>query len=405
MIRALLNSEKLTFENFVDILRIFNETLKNGTVQEATLFALDTFIKNLVSGYYVELNMKKVCEKILNFVDSTILSKVNPKSIIDYSLIFLLAKHSQVKKNSVSLTFENYLPKNILENMTTETLLVSYLKLLLNNKLRDNDFHISFTFFTGMLKHANFSIVYKIWNALIDHQNAFKNISSKNYQQLIIAFSKFILENHFDLKYVKEIFDFTFFENVLKFVSKHKFKYLNSLIEIIQHKLAENASNELTPEYCFNLLNIFGYDPTISISPQSYKAFFNVLFNNLTSENRDTFLENLINDDDSDDLEEYQYKTNVLKLLLTNSDVAAEVKEKILNSYIQTYLNYNNVNFEIQSLLEDRTLASILFIVNDKKVSKYVKNLCKIHKDIQSMIGDNKVTVEPEEFKVKYINT
>ena len=108
----------------------------------------------------------------------------------------------------------------------------------------------------------------------------------------------------------------------------------------------------------------------------------------------------MINEEESDDIEEYQYKTTILKIIITIPDIDADIKSKVIKFFLQTYLNYSKENFDIQVLLEDRTLALLLLQVTDKKESKFVKNLCSIHKDIQNMITDNKITIEPEDLKV-----
>src|SRR5690606_10301524 len=146
-----------------------------------------------------------------------------------------------------------------------------------------------------------------------------KNISLKNFQFLIYEISKFILENYFELVYIKEIFDNTFFEGMIKFPNKNKFKYINNLIDIIQNKLKDHMDKEMVSEYSYNLLNVFSNDSTSGISPQSYKNFFLFLFNNLSEELKTNFITSFTSDIDEDDLEEYQYKTTVLRMLLTST--------------------------------------------------------------------------------------
>jgi hypothetical protein len=161
--------------------------------------------------------------------------------------------------------------------------------------------------------------------------------------------------------------------------------------------------------YAYNLMNIFGNDPSTGISPQSHKGLFLFLFRSLSIKHRnnfvDSFTNELNNDDDEndDDIESIQYKTTVMRILLTTSDIDESTKERILNLLLTKYYNTQNEGIELESLLSERTLASILLVVNDIKDSQLVKNLIKIHKTIQKLFKDKSINIELEDYEVNFI--
>ena len=158
----------------------------------------------------------------------------------------------------------------------------------------DTEFHLAFNLLLqNLLNSNNFANVISYWNNLIDNDNQqqFKSISLKNYQFLIFRYSKFILQNFFsqNMKSIFQLFDKTFFETLFMFTSDKKFKYINAIIETIMDKFnnTETGSSEkemkLKSDYCYGLLDIFGMNPSFSLSPNTNKSFFivNYYFNNL----------------------------------------------------------------------------------------------------------------------------
>jgi hypothetical protein len=404
MLKVLLALKNLPLDVLMDIMKILTELLQQNVVEEGVLFTIDNFLSNLSNNYYSEFNVKKVTDKFLKLIDALIVSKANPKNIIEYSLIFILTKHS-LKDSPLSLSFKDYLPNSILDTLLEEKVLFSYLKLTLLNKPRDNDFHISFSLFSDLLININnFKKVINVWNCLIDPemQKELKTTSLKNYQLMVYLISKLILENYFELGYIKQIFDHTYFESLLKFASKNKFKYISSLLEIIQDKMSSNEDKELVSEYSYDLLNIFGNDPATGISPQSYKGLFLFLFLGLTKEHQSSFIDSLLGTEDEDDeVEDLQYKTTIMRILLTTKDIEEEIKSKLLNFLLIKFINTQNEGIEFENLLSERTLASILIVSNDIKDSKVIKNLLSIHKSIQKLFKENSLEIEKEDYDVK----
>jgi hypothetical protein len=407
LVKSILGMRNISVDILMDIFKILGDLLQQQVVEEGVLFTLDNFIDNFCKNYYQDLNAKKISEKVLRFFDSHIVSKTNPKNIVEFSLVFILTKYSLCSNNNLSLAFKNYLPNNIIDVLLDEKVMFNYLKIILTNKPRENDFHISFNLLFEVLKAVNdFKKIVNVWNVLIDPemQGVMKTTSLKNYQSMVYLVSKFILENYFDLVYMKEIFDHSYFESMLKFATKHKFKYISSLLDIIQHNLKDHADKEMVSLYSYNLLNIFGNDATTGISPQSYKGLFLFLFRNLSTDHRNSFIDSFTNEDDSDDddIESVQFKTTVMRILLTTSDIDDDTRARILNYLLMKFYNTQNEGIELESLLSERTLASILLLVNDIKDSKLVKNLLKIHKTIQKLFKDKSINIELEDYEVNY---
>jgi hypothetical protein len=404
LIKTLLNLKNLSMDVCLDILKILGDLIKQNVVEEGVLFTLDTLINNLVSNYYVEINIKKLSEKFLKFIDTLIVSKSNPKNIIEFSIIFSITKHS-LKESLLSYSLKNYLPNSILENLLEEKNLYAYLKLLLTNKPRENDFHISFSFLLELLKQADdFKKAINVWNVLIDPEmmTEMKTTSLKNYQFMVYLVSKFLLENYFNLTYIKQIFDHSFFESFLKFANKNKFKYISNLVDIIQQKLKDQDDKEMVSEYSYDLLNVFGNDPATGISPQTYKGFFLFLFENLQDSHKNDFIDSITSEsgDDADDIEAVQYKTTIMRTLLTSREIDDKTKSRISDYLLSKFYNTQNEGIEIESLLAERTLASLLLMTNDQKDSKIIKNIISVHKTIQQLAKSQTINIEKEDYKV-----
>jgi hypothetical protein len=406
LMKTLLGLKQLPLDVLQDILKVLSDLLRQNVVEEGVLFTIDSFLSLLNEGYYTEFSVKKVTDKFLKFVDALIVNKNSPKNVIEYSLIFILTKCS-LQDTPLAQAIKNYLPNSTVENLLEEQTLFSYLKTILTNKPRENEFHISFGLFLELLKQiGNFKKISNIWNCLIDPemQKEMKTTSLKNYQFMVYLVSKFILDNYFELNYVRQIFDHTYFESLLKFTSKNKFKYISTLLEIIQQKMKENDNKNLVSEYSYDLLNVFGNDPNTGISPQSYKGLFLYLFSNLQNSQKSDFVDSIVADGDDDDIEEVQYKTTIIRILITAKDTDEDLKSRLLNFQLTKFINTQNEGVELESLLTERTLASILLVTNDQKDSKMIKNLVGIHKAIQKLFKEGALEIEKEDYDVRMIN-
>jgi hypothetical protein len=310
MYRSILNLKSLDTDSMLKIIKILLDLLSNNAyriLEESILLLLKNTIENIFTAYYTEFhssNEKKAVksfEKIISLIEKMFLvHKLNLASIkgLTEISIFLvlnsfLMRSEGKKTESTVLQYkkiiEGVISKNILQNLTENAAFMNFMTLIIKTK-RETDFHIAFSLLLENLKNANnFAHVISYWNSIIDNDNQqqFKTLSLKNYQFLIFKYSKFILENFFNsnMSSIFELFDNSFFETLFTFTSDKKFKYINSIIETIMEKVnSENSDDsqaKLKSNYCFTLLNIFGSNPSFSLSPNTNKNFFIVrkLFN------------------------------------------------------------------------------------------------------------------------------
>jgi hypothetical protein len=309
MYRSILSLKNLDIECMLKVVKILLDLLGNAAyriLEESILLLVKNVFENIFSGYYEEFannagNEKKAVksfEKIVNLIERMFLvhklNLANIKGLTEISIFLMLncfITKTEKKSSSDALTsqfkkiIESVVSKNILQNLTETATFMNFFTLIIKTK-RDADFHIAFSLLLQNLKSANnFSNVINYWNNIIDNDNQqqFKTLSLKNYQLLIFKYSKFILENFFNtnMTSIFQIFDNTFFETLFTFTSDKKFKYINSIIETIMDKCNNLPENHLSKEeeklksdYCFSLLNIFGSNPSFSLSPNTNKNFF-----------------------------------------------------------------------------------------------------------------------------------
>ena len=355
MLKSVLEITSLTADVILHVFRNFCEMLTQPVyqvVEEPILQVINEFFSksaelNLYSEFENGKKYGRFLEKLFNLIMKILNSKsrfVNLKKLSEISLFFILYKYQLSSKYDASSKDLNKLSEILSQsikshfNLNEEFLshLGNYLKTILSKNVKGYGFHISFDLLLELLKRiTDNKKTYGIWNLLIDEelQKELKVISLKNYQLLVYNFSNFILQNFFVLNYVKEIFDASFFENLLKFSSAKKFKYINGLIETLTTKLSkakENGEAESVSEYSFNLLQIFGSDPLKNLSPQSYKNFFIFLFNNLEAGKKLAFVEkqsslNINNEqsenEDTLEYEEFLFRLTALKQLMISREV------------------------------------------------------------------------------------
>ena len=355
MLKPILELAIVPADVMLQIFRILCDMLSQPMYQvaeEAILNLINDFFKKSAElGYYSEFeNGKKYgrfLEKLFTLFGKVFKTRIrfeNLKKLGEISLFFILSKYqimshgNEHASSNGNIKLTEILSQSIKSffNLNEDFLsnLGNYFKSILAKNVRDNEFHMSFELLLDHLrKVTDNKKVYSIWNLLIDEnlQQEMKVISLKNYQLLVFNFSKFILQNFFVFNYVKEIFDASFFENLLKFSSTKKFKYINGLIEILTTQLTkgkENGQVEAVSSYSFNLLGVFGADPLKNLSPQSYKNFFIFLFNNLDEGKKINFVDKQANvsheesqSEDELEYEDFLYRLTALKQLMISREV------------------------------------------------------------------------------------
>ena len=421
MFKIILNQKNLKEENIINIFKQMISLIKlQKTLEESILMLFKTGLNNIFIDYY-NFKKEKIFEELFKILDNLCenknnLNKIN--NIIEFSLYFILLKYSdKIKILSNNLIKELF---NIEED-EIKSPLMNYFNLLLKeqikiiNKKKNNnegELHISFNFLLELLKHLNdIKYVYKIWNILIDPDciKKFKETSSKNFELLVFNYSIFILNNYFNIEYVSQIFDDSFFISLLQFSINRKNKYANIISDLILKKISEldnNNNNKIVNEYLLKLLNIFSHD---KFSPNILKNFFVFCFSHLSNENKLKYINSLIKINESEEIfiEEIIFNLSALKniyldeKLLNNSE---EIKEKILEYFLIQFYSYNNnIDIYYDNFIDEKTFLLILSEIKPIKInnelvqiksSKAIKILINIHKKIQKLIKNKKIEID-----------
>ena len=219
----------------------------------------------IFENYYTDIkNENKLFDGIFKLLDNytsnkNSLNKVN--SNFEFAIYFILIPYMD--------KFKGFLPTNIKKEMfdsnleEAESPLKKYFDIIMKLPIKEGkDFNVTFGYLCELLEKINDKkYAYKIWNILIDPKciESFKTISLKNFELLVYNYSSFILTKFFEIEYIVQIFDDSFFISLLKFSSNKKFKYVSSLTEIIVNTLTKNKyDDKLINSYCSKLLEIFG---------------------------------------------------------------------------------------------------------------------------------------------------
>ena len=419
MFKIILNQKNLKEDNIINIFKQMVILIKlQKTLEESILMLFKNGLDNIFIDYY-NFKKEKIFEELFKILDNLCenknnLNKIN--NIIEFSLYFILLKYSDKIK-----FLSNNLIKELfnLEEDEIKSPLMNYFNLLLKepikiiNKKKNNnegELHISFNFLLELLKHLNdIKYVYKIWNILIDPDciKKFKETSSKNFELLVFNYSIFILNNYFNIEYVSQIFDDSFFISLLQFSINRKNKYANIISDLILKKINElDNNNKIVNEYLLKLLNIFSHD---KFSPNVLKNFFVFCFSHLSNENKLKYINSLIKINESEEIfiEEIIFNLSALKniyldeKLLNNSE---EIKEKILEYFLIQFYSYNNnIDIYYDNFIDEKTFLLILSEIKPIKInnelvqiksSKAIKILINLHKKIQKLIKNKKIEID-----------
>ena len=305
----------------------------------------------------------------------------------------------------------------------TESPLKKYFDIIMKLPIKEGkDFNVTFCYLCELLEKINDKkYAYKIWNILIDQKciESFKAISLKNFELLIYNYSSFILTKFFEIDYIVQIFDDSFFISLLKFSSNKKFKYVQSLNEIITKAItSQKYDNKVVNTYCEKLLNIFGVESEEKYSPNALKTFFIFLFDHIAQDAKEKFIASLINDsqseDDEENLEQLIFRISALKtLFLFDTTLDEANRTKIINFFLQTfYASSPDVDIELDHIIEERTTLLILSLIKPTmqngeivqlKQSKAIKILLNLHKNnIQSLIKGKKIILDSKNYMKYY---
>lgn len=395
------NNESESLTKIIKILCPLMFSFKN--FDKALLFILENIFESLKEKE--EKILKKNISVILYEIDKHInkTSFIHNKELNSQALILLLFKEMiSNKENTISNILFNYLPKNSQIQLFEENFVMSFFSNILSNF--DKDFHISLEFFFDILKKLNDKkIVYTLWNVLIDEKNTekLKAVSLKLYQNLILIFTNFVLENFFFFEYVEQIFDFSFFENLIRFPNSNmKQKYLLKMFENLLKNI-KNEENNKKSNYLKEFLNLFGNDSSVSISPKTFKSILIEIFNNLTKEDKINYIDKTFKE-----LDENEFFLGSLKNLIQSkeSEIEEEITQKILSNLIEKMSEITSNQEEFYDL-EDNLIFFVILLQrktlenNKESQAKFVKNIVEIHKIIQQLYKTQKIELDDSDYK------
>ena len=422
MYKIILNLKCLNEENILVIVKNLSSIPKEQkSLEESVIILFKELFQKIFNDYYDIKKSNKLLDGLYKLLDK-ICEHKNDCSKIDnnfeFSIYFILMNYVENLKGFLP----NKIINNFFDNSNSEEQqpLNKYFSLLLNlpikynynDKIKEaNQFNLSFALLLEILTRLNNkNYSYKIWNILIDPVcvENFKKISSKNFEFLIYSYSLFLIEKFFDLSYVSQIFDESFFLSLLQFNTNKKIKYAINLTQIISEKILEldNKENEkLIKNYCNNCLEIFGSEIQNKYSPKTLRNFYIFLLRNISDV--DKYISNLLSND-SDSVEEIQFNMTALKILLNEEKfLSSDKKQEIINYFIKYfYSDIFEVDITFQHNIEEMTLNLILSLIkptmqNGKliqmKSSAAINKLIEVHKNIIELIKNKKIFSDEED--------
>ena len=425
MYRIILNEKSLSSDNILFILKQMLNITVNKSLEESVIVLFKELFSKIFENYYTDIkNENKLYDGMFKLLDNYTVNKNSlnkANSNFEFAIYFLLIPYMD--------KFKGFLPSNIKKEMfdssleETESPLKKYFDIIMKLPIKEGkDFNVTFCYLCELLEKINDKkYAYKIWNILIDQKciESFKAISLKNFELLIYNYSSFILTKFFEIDYIVQIFDDSFFISLLKFSSNKKFKYVQSLNEIITKAItSQKYDNKVVNTYCEKLLNIFGVESEEKYSPNALKTFFIFLFDHIAQDAKEKFIASLINDsqneDDEENLEQLIFRISALKTLFLFDTTLDEVsRTKIINFFLQTfYASSPDVDIELDHIIEERTTLLILSLIKPTmqngeivqlKQSKAIKILLNLHKNnIQSLIKGKKIILDSKNYMKYY---
>ena len=283
------------------------------------------------------------------------------------------------------------------------------------NTKEANIFNFSLKFLYELLiKLNNTKYAYKIWNILIDAKcvEKFNSISSKNLESLIYSYSLFLIHNFFDINFTLQIFDESFFLSLTQFKTNMKIKYVINITNIISEKINNIEANDTINEYCKKCLNIFGNESEGKYSPKTLKNFYLFLLRKIPDEEKNNYINNLLDIEDNISIEEIQFNLNALKILYTENTensklINNETKNKIISFFLRNYYSDKfDIDISFSYSIEEMTLNLILslrkpeFIENKLvpiKSSKAINILIEVHKNLQKLLKEKNILFHEED--------
>ena len=379
------------FNDFFDI-----KKNKNNKLLEGIFKSLETICEHKNNFNEIENNLEFcIYFFLMNFLDN-IKGYISPKIIEDF--------------------FDS-------KNDESNQPLFKYFCILLNlpikyqniNTKEANIFNFSLKFLYELLiKLNNNKYAYKIWNILIDAKcvEKFNSISSKNLESLIYSYSLFLIHNFFDINFTLQIFDESFFLSLTQFKTNMKIKYVINITNIISEKINNIEANNTINEYCKKCLNIFGNESEGKYSPKTLKNFYLFLLRKISDEEKNNYINNLLNIEENENIEDIQFNLNALKILYTENTensklINNETKNKIISFFLRNYYSDKfDIDISFSYSIEEMTLNLILSLIKPEfiqnklvpiKSSKAINILIEVHKNLQKLLKEKNILFNEDE--------
>ena len=427
--KILLSLHSLSEDNIIFMVKQVLIIAKSQKfLEEACIVLIDEIFNKIFNEYFdIKKNKNnKLLEGIFKSLDTVCEHKNNLSEVdnnLEFCIYFILMNYLDNIKGFISpKIIEDFFDNKNEEN---NQLLFKYFCILLNlpikyqniNTKDANIFNFSLKFLYQLLiKLNNNKYAYKIWNILIDEKcvEQFNQISSKNFESLIYTYSLFLLQNFFDIKFSLQIFDESFFLSLTHFQSNKKVKYVINITDIISEKINNIKNNDkIVEEYCKKCLNIFGSELEGKYLPKTLKNFYMFLLRKLSDEEKNKYINNLLDSEKDNTIEEIQFNLNALKLLYTensnNKIIKDETKNKIIVYFLKNYYSDSfDVDISFSYSIEEMTLNLILNLIKPEfienklvpiKSSKAINILIDLHKNLQKLLKEESNEEEDEENK------
>jgi hypothetical protein len=415
--KILLALHNLSEDNLIFIVKqIIIIAKSQKSLEEGCASLIDEIFNKIFNDYFdIKKNKNnKLLEGIFKSLENVLEHKNNLSEIdnnLEFCAYFILMSYFDNIKGFVS----SKIVEDFFDNKNEEINqpLYKYFCILLelpikyqNINTKDaNIFNFSLKYLYQLLiKLNNNKYAYKIWNILIDEKcvENFNKISSKNFESLIYTYSLFLIHNFFDINFTLQIFDESFFLSLTQFQTNKKIKYVINITDIISEKIENIDDNKIIEEYCKKCLNIFGNEIEGKYSPKTLKKFYLFLLRKISKEEKNKYINDLLNLEENNNIEEIQFNLNALKILYTENSNTKVINDDIKNKIISFFLkNYYSDLFDIDISfsygIEEMTLNLILSLIKPEfienklipiKSSKAINILIEIHKNIQKLFKE-----------------
>ena len=425
--KILLGLHNLSEDNIIFMIKqILNIAKSQKYLEEASIVLIHEIFDKIFNDYFdIKKNKNnKLLEGIFKSIDNICEHKSNLNEVdnnLEFCLYFILMKYFDNIKGFISpKIIEDFFDN---KNEEFNQPLFKYFCVLLNlpikyqniNEKDANIFNFSLKFLYQLLiKLNNNKYAYKIWNILIDVKcvEEFNKISSKNFESLIYTYSLFLIQNFFDIKFSLQIFDESFFLSLTQFQSNKKIKYAMNITDIISEKINNIEDNDkIIEEYCKKCLNIFGNELEGKYLPKSLKKFYMFLIRKISDEEKNKYINNLLEIKEDNNIEEIQFNLNALKILYTentnNKIINEETKNKIISYFLQNYYSDSfDIDISFSYSIEEMTLNLILNLIKPEfiqnklvpiKSSKAINILMNVHKNIKKLLKEKIILNDEDE--------